>query len=149
MQFEYLVTPAARRPDAENPVPSELVLAWRAINPEGKEAILMNYLRRGLVVDINSDASGASTSIARLFAKQISQRVQERREAFVASLTVEQRERFGGGAATLVRLDATPAESAAAVARAKFTKADQAKVIAELTSDQRKLYDLWQAAMAL
>lgn len=148
-QFEFLVTPAARRSVEDNRVPSELVFAWSAINPEGKEAILMNYLRRGLVVDIHSDAKGAGTSIQRLFAKQISQRVRERREAFVASLTAEQRERFGGGAEMAIRLDAAPAESAAAIALSNTTKAKRDRVIAELTSDQRKLYDLWQAAMAL
>jgi beta-lactamase regulating signal transducer with metallopeptidase domain len=148
-QFEFLVTPAARRSVEDNRVPSELVFAWSAINPEGKEAILMNYLRRGLVVDVHSDAKGAGTSIQRLFAKQISQRVRERREAFVASLTAEQRERFGGGAEKAIRLDATPAESAAAIERSNTAKAKRDRVIAELTSEQRMLYDLWQAAMAL
>jgi hypothetical protein len=47
-------------------------LAWPTINREGKEAILINYLRRGLIVDGASEAEGFAVSSNLLFAEKIS-----------------------------------------------------------------------------
>lgn len=148
-QYDLIVTGSAKRSRDDERVPSELVFAWSAINAEGKEAILMNYLRRGLVININGTPGGAGVITTRLFEKKIAQRVAERREAFVASLTPEQRERFRGGGQMAIKFTAPPEEREKMAALSQVNKAQQDRVIAELTPDQRQLYDLWRAAMEL
>lgn len=47
-------------------------LAWPTINREGKEAILINCLTCGLIVDVASESEGFAMSTKLLFAEKIS-----------------------------------------------------------------------------
>jgi len=144
---EALVSRQGRWGRDDRTMPVELLMAWGKINREGKEAILLAYLRGGNVIGIEPDLTGrgfrGGTSSSQLFARQISQRNKERREAFLASLTPEQRERFSV-ASPAIRLTAPPEEREAQMAQARKVKAAQDEVIAGLTPAQRQLYEAWQ-----
>ena len=49
-----------------------VLLAWPTINREGKEAILINCLTCGLIVDVASESEGFAVSTNLLFAEKIS-----------------------------------------------------------------------------
>ena len=141
---EAIVSGHGRSRPENRMLPPEVMLAWNKINREGKEAILLNYLRSGLVARFHHGPEGSGASMGQLFEKQISQRNKERHEAFLAGLTPEQRERFNGGLQPVIRLTAPPEEQEAQMAKARKIKAAQDEVIAGLTPDQRKLYEAWR-----
>ncbi len=120
-------------------VPSELVFTWGELNREAKEAILLFYLQRGLVVSLSNPPG--ETSIAQLFERQMTQRSQERMKAFRASLTPEQWELFKGSAQGLVRMGAPPAGQEALAAKNSQAGSKLEQLLASLTPEQRKLYD--------
>jgi beta-lactamase regulating signal transducer with metallopeptidase domain len=145
-QIESLLSP--ERSKRERPfIPFEVQSAWDSINREGKEAILLNYLRSGLVLAVRTGPhlSGGSSSL--LFSKQIDQLNRERYKSFLASLTVEQRAAFEQGPQMAVRLDAPADQRAnqAAQAKARIEKRDA--VVSMLNPEQRKLYETWIASM--
>lgn len=119
-------------------VPDELEFTWGKLNREAKEAILLHYLQRGLVVSISGNGE---TSIAQLFERQMEQRSQERMKAFLASLTPEQNELFRGSVQGLVRMDAPPEKVTAQAEKNRQTGPNREKLLASLTPEQRKLYD--------
>jgi hypothetical protein len=142
-------TPRARDAGSRlvEPVPPAVLFAWPSINREGKEAILLNYLRFGLIIDISGDSSGFSYSTKLLFAEKISSRNRERMDVFLASLSPEQRRRFGGPIQAAIRMDASPKDAGAALASGREQKAQRDEVIAELTAEQSKLYEFWRAGI--
>jgi beta-lactamase regulating signal transducer with metallopeptidase domain len=144
---QWFLTPEAlarrREARAQAFLPSAVLMAWPKINREGKEEILLNYLREGTVVVVRVDSSGRANggSMGFLFAEQERQILRERREKFVASLTPEQRAEYGNGAEPLIRFTDPPAEREQQAAKAKEAKERIAKVIAGLTPEQKALYD--------
>ena len=121
-------------------VPDELVFTWAELNREAKEAILLHYLQRGLVVSISSDPVG-ETSIGQLFEGQMEQRSQERIKAFVSTLTPEQHDLFRGSSQGLVRLDASPEKQAVLADKNRRSGSNLEQLLASLTPEQRRLYD--------
>lgn len=126
-------------------LPSEVSMAWPKINREGKEAILLNYLRRAqLVVCIPTPTGGSTGGVNFLFREKLSALNRERREAFLASLTREQLAEYGNGASPAINLRSSPAEREAQVAAAREAEARREKVEAELTPEQRVLFEAWR-----
>jgi beta-lactamase regulating signal transducer with metallopeptidase domain len=145
-QIESLLSPESSK--RERPfIPFEVQSAWDSINREGKEAILLNYLRSGLVLAVRTGPhlSGGSSSL--LFSKQIDQLNRERYKSFLASLTVEQRAAFEQGPQMAVRLDAPADQRARQAAQAKARIEKRDAVVSMLNPEQRKLYDAWIASM--
>jgi hypothetical protein len=134
---------ASRRESAgRDHLPGEVLLAWPQINREGKEAILLNYLQRGLVMAVNlGPAEGMSVQRSFLFAEQEQRLRREKREKFLASLTPEQRAAYGAGAQPVIRFTDPPEERDKQAARAREAKERMDKVIAGLTPEQKTLYD--------
>jgi len=147
--FDLVAVPGAERSLEREQVPSQVVLSWPKINAEGKEAILLNYLRGGLVVSVDMTSTGGSVESSRLFAEKIRQKAAERREIFVAGLSPQQREQACGGTRMAVSLTAPAAEQKQKAALDQVAAADQEKIVAELNAEQRKFYDLWRATQAL
>ncbi len=131
------------RPEASM-LPVPVLMAWNSINREGKEAILLNYLQGGMVIGIRSGPFGMGASSSFLFQKQISQRSHERMNAFLASLTPEQKAAFKGGAQMAIRITDAPEKREAQMAISRQQKTEQDKVVAGLSPVQRKLYDAWR-----
>jgi len=146
-QIERILSPDQPQMPRSTNLPPEVMGAWPQINREGKEAILMNYLRSGIIVEISVRPGGMSGQSRSLFAKQRDERNRARLETFLASLTAKQREDFGRPGQMAISLKATPEQRAVQVAQAGEHKAKQDAVIAALTPEQRKLYDQWRAGM--
>ncbi|MBL9207828.1 MAG: hypothetical protein JNN01_22285 [Opitutaceae bacterium] len=124
-------------------IPYEVTQAWGVINRDGKEAILLNYLRSGYLLGIHTGTQAPSLTTGFLFDRQLTQRFRERYNAFAASLNAEQREAFAGGTQAVIRLDAPAEQRRDSAARAKAQMEKRDAVIAALTPEQRKLYDAW------
>lgn len=144
-QIESLLPPNNQR--KERPlVPLEIIQAWDVINRDGKEAILLNYLRGGYIIGIRTRTGESSLTTALLFQQQFTQRFRDRYNTFAASLNAEQREAFAGGTQAAIRLDAPAEQRRDSAARAKAQMEKRDAVIAALTPEQRKLYDAWIAS---
>lgn len=130
----------------QHSLPPEVLHAWDKLNVEGKEAILMSYLRMGLVVDVEGDPDGrfSGTSTSQLFGRRISERGRERMNVFLASLSEEQRKAFHNGLVPMIRFTAPPQERERQIREGQRIIEDQKQVVAGLTPEQRKLYDAWQ-----
>lgn len=127
-------------------IPYEVTQAWGVINRDGKEAILLNYLRSGYLLGIHTGTQAPSLTTGFLFDRQLTQRFRERYNAFAASLNAEQREAFAGGTQAVIRLDAPAEQRRAAAALGKAQMEKREAVIAALTPEQRQLYDAWIAS---
>lgn len=126
-------------------LPGAVVGAWKQINREAKEKILLNYLAGGYVMSYYILPSGGiHGSPRRLFEGKIRQEFMRRRDDFLASLTLDQRAAYGDGRLGLIRITATKAEQEAQYAAAKELEARQEAVIANLTPEQRALYEAWR-----
>jgi beta-lactamase regulating signal transducer with metallopeptidase domain len=126
-------------------MPSELVMVWDKINREGQTEVLLSYLRSGHVVGIIPSPWGGHGYARGLFNAQISERLRVPRDAFLASLTPEQKADYGTGVEMAIRFTDPPAEREKQVAAAKDGRERQERVIAGLTPAQRALYDEWQS----
>jgi beta-lactamase regulating signal transducer with metallopeptidase domain len=124
-------------------LPDAITMKWGSFNRETKEEILLAFLATGQLVQVNSRERGVSMSSSFLFERERQALQKERRERFLASLTPEQREKFGTGADRAVRLDAPKAEQEKASAEAKKSRAMREEVLANLTSEQARLYFEW------
>lgn len=144
-QIESLLSPDNQEKGRPR-IPYEVTQAWGVINRDGKEAILLNYLRAGYLLGIHSGTQAPSLTTAFLFERQQSQRFRERYNAFIASLNAEQREAFSSGTQGAIRLDAPAEQRRASAARAKTQLEKRDAVIASLSPEQRKLYDAWIAS---
>lgn len=145
VEAKWFLTPEALARRRENLgreiMPSAVVLAWAKINREGKEEILLNYLRSAQVVGITPNSEGISMTMGFLFEVQEQQLRRERREKFVASLTPEQRADFNNGAQPAIRFTDPPEAREKQAAKAKDAKERMDKVIAGLTPEQKALYE--------
>jgi beta-lactamase regulating signal transducer with metallopeptidase domain len=144
----WFLTPEAIARRQENQrhekIPGAIVLSWSKINRAGKEAILMNYLRAGEIVQVLETTSGGySTSSAFLFAEKLAAIRREKQQVFLASLTPEQRTKFGSGAAAAVRFTDSAVKVQEQMQRGKEAAARREEVVASLTPEQKKLYDEW------
>lgn len=124
-------------------IPAALVLAWNKINRAGKEAILLNYLRSGEVVQVLEVSGGYSTASGFLFSERLSAIRREQKEKFLASLTPEQKAKFGSGAAAAIRFTDSAVKIHEQQKRGQEAAARRDEVIASLTPEQKKLYDEW------
>jgi hypothetical protein len=145
VEAKWFLTPEALARRRENlgreTMPSAVVLAWAKINREGKEEILLNYLRSAQVVGITPNSEGISMTMGFLFEVQEQQLRRERWEKFVASLTPEQRADFNNGAQPAIRFTDPPEAREKQAAKAKDAKERMGKVIAGLTPEQKALYE--------
>lgn len=127
-------------------LPIEVVNRWPGLSYEEKEKALLERLNQGFVVSVA--AAGKSAVIARLFDKQFTARNKARREAFLNSLDPAQRKRFVGNPQPLVSLKQPPQALKAQVETSRLAgekaASDRAAVLAELTPEQRALYEQWQ-----
>ena len=137
-QVEMMISEMNRGRPRNEGAPIELMRTWSELSREAKEDILLSYLRSGVVIDISSRSSASS---ARLFERQMVQRIQERMDAFLASLTPEQRELFRGSSKGLVRIGTPPMDKEALAAKNNRASSSLEQLLASLTADQRKLYD--------
>lgn len=124
-------------------VPAAIVLSWKKLDRAGKEVILMNYLRTGEVIQIFDSPGGISTTSGFLFSEQLQAIKRGQRDRFLASLTPEQREKFGSGGAAAVRFTESQVEIQKQLARAKEAAARRDEVLATLSPVQRQLYEEW------
>ena len=140
-QVEFLLSKESiKRTNAFHGMPIELHSIWGKVTREGQAQVLSGYLQRGLVVGALESEGYA----AKLLQRQISERVKEKREAFVASPTPEQKAAFTAPQAAIRFTDPSAArEKQAAVAKSTQTRRDE--VLANLTPEQRALYDEYQS----
>lgn len=124
-------------------LPGPVVFSWSSINPEARDKILLNYLREGRVVNVGMWDTG-STSSGSLFAREIAQARHERQEAFVATLSTEQKEWYVGTAQPAVDFRAAkrdPEGTRSKIAARQANVAENTmKLEASLTPKQRELY---------
>lgn len=146
--IEHLLSPAAQqRHNQIEHLPIEIVQSWGKINRDGREQILLNYLRmgvvRGVLLDFNGNAgSGYSAS---LLAAEARRRSEARRLAFLASLGEEQRLIFTEPARMVdFRRPPSPLELEKMEARRRELETAQARIVAALTPAQKELYDAWR-----
>ncbi len=129
----------------ERGLPDAVVVAWKKINREAREQILLNYLQSGYVMSYFLTEGRIHGSPRHLLAARMQQGSLTRRDAFIESLTPAQREAYAGGVQRAIRFTAPPEERAAQAAEAEALQARQAEVIAKLTPAQRALYEQWQS----
>jgi len=130
----------------ERQLPRAVMLAWSKINREAKEEILLNYLQSGYVMTFVVTPESITGSPRRLFEERIRQEQQIRRAAFLESLMPEQRAAYEDGRMGVIRFTAPKEEQEAQAAAAKALQERQAEVIANLTPEQRFLFEAWQGS---
>lgn len=141
-QVEFLLSKEGiKRMNSSHGMPMELHMVWNKINREGQAEVLASYLRQGLVRGI--PRRGESYS-GKLLEKQITQRLAEKRNAFTASLTEEQKTAYMTPQRA-IRFTDPPAEREKQMAAAKAGQANREAVLANLTPAQRALYDEYQS----
>jgi hypothetical protein len=145
---ERLLQPnSQRRHEVERGMPHEVLAAWKQINRDAQEEILMNYLREGLAWGSYGFGEFPGSGFrAHLFENQRNEIMAGKRAAFLASLSDDQRGIFTVSYPA-VRFDAmpSPAERAAMSARIQADQKKQEEVVRVLTPEQRMLYDQWRA----
>lgn len=126
----------------------DLEMVWNNVNREGQIRILLDYLRRGKVVGIINGPNSNEGYYGNLLNKEISRRDKVRRDAFVLSLTPEQRARFNTPQQA-INLKASSAEREKLIAAGKAVQSTRDEVVANLTPEQRALYDEWMSWMGM
>lgn len=140
-QMEFLLTKEGiRRMNSFHGMPMELHMVWDKVSREGQVQVLMRYLQQGMVVGALKSEGYAG----KLLEKQISERLAEKRNAFTASLTPEQKTLYTTRQPA-IRFTAPLAERDKLTAAARETQQRQAEMLANLTPEQRALYDEYQS----
>lgn len=144
-QLELLLSKENLKRISEYRGPSgEITMVWDKVNREGQAQVLTSYLRAGWAVSIHSSSQGSGASARNLLQNEIRTRNKKREDTFLASLTPEQRARFSPRQQAF-RLTASPEEREKQTAAFKAVEASKAEVVANLTPEQRALYDEWQS----
>ncbi len=133
-----------KRMNAYQGMPAELTMVWNKLSRDGQAEVLLSYLNRGQVVGLVRSPYGATGFSSRLLAKQISQLLAEKRKAFMDSLTDEQKSVFLTRQQA-IRFTDPPAEREKQAAAGKVAQAKQEEMLANLTPEQRVLYDEYQS----
>jgi beta-lactamase regulating signal transducer with metallopeptidase domain len=130
-------------------LPAAITARWRTFSRETKEEILLSYLASAKVLQVGGTnaVEGFSVATHDLLAEERQVLQKERREKFLASLTPEQREKFGQGVAPAIRLDAPKAEQEKAYAEAVKARAIRDEVLTNLTPEQTILYAQWMGKL--
>lgn len=124
----------------------DLMMVWNDVNREGQIRALTSYLKVGFAVGIIPQSGEISYS--NVLRKEISRRDKVRRDAFIASLTPEQRARFNTPQRA-INFKASLAEREKLIAAGKVVETGKAEVVAALTPEQRALYDEWMSWMGM
>jgi hypothetical protein len=140
-QVEFLLTKEGiRRMNSFHGMPMDLHMVWDKVSREGQAEVLMRYLQQGMVVGALKSGGYAG----KLLEKQISERLAEKRNAFTASLTPEQKALYKTPLPA-IRFTAPQAERDKLTVAARETQARQFEMLANLTPEQRALYDEYQS----
>jgi len=122
-------------------IPAAVIQAWGSIRRDAKESILLNYLRSGFVMTYVFQDNTISASPRRLFEPEIRETRNNRRLAFIESLSPQQQADYAGGLQSVINITAPREVQEAQAAAGKERAERQAKVIENLTADQRALYE--------
>lgn len=126
--------------------PSELSMVWSKVSREGQVETLTRYLEQGLAVQIIRFGSGRITAGGdRLLERQIRDLIRGKHQAFILSLSAEQREAYDEGRERAIAFTAPVPERAKQQALANEAKARREQVLANLTPEQKVLYDEWRS----
>ncbi len=133
-------------------LPPEVIQAWPKINREGKEEILLNYLRMGWAVGCIVLAGDRVGDVyhASLWETRRRGLVTEKRQVFLTSLEEAQRTVFTAVAAMPavdLRNPPSPEEMEKMRAWAKSIELKRQEVVDAFSPEQRALYDEWMGMM--
>ena len=121
---------------------SFLVLKSSKVTREGQAEVLVGYLRQGLVVG----ALEGEGYTGKLLQKRMAARLKEKRDAFLASLTPEQKNAYTTPQPAIRYAD-PPAVREQQSATAKTGQARRDHVLAKLTPEQQALYEEYRSWM--